>query len=189
MPRKSLKEMLESLPDATVRIWFCLNERHRKRLPVSVEWIDGVAHCATPGCPLTSNSPKRVQQRRDAGWRKPEGAKSVTRSTQWGNPYRLTTKREWMYPPLTVVHTRHGHPTGPAFGGFSDEDAATRFAVDLFRRSLLAGLSRDPAAREYVLGPLVGHDLMCFCPVSRPCHADVLLELAARYERDLAAVG
>lgn len=25
---------------------------------------------------------------------------------------------------------------------------------------------------------LAGHDLMCWCPLDRPCHADVLLELA-----------
>lgn len=25
---------------------------------------------------------------------------------------------------------------------------------------------------------LSGHDLMCWCPLDQPCHADVLLELA-----------
>jgi hypothetical protein len=25
---------------------------------------------------------------------------------------------------------------------------------------------------------LTGHDLMCFCELDQPCHADVLLELA-----------
>ena len=28
------------------------------------------------------------------------------------------------------------------------------------------------------LSELTGHDLMCFCPLDQPCHADVLLELA-----------
>ena len=28
------------------------------------------------------------------------------------------------------------------------------------------------------LPELTGHDLMCFCPLDQPCHADVLLELA-----------
>jgi hypothetical protein len=28
------------------------------------------------------------------------------------------------------------------------------------------------------IGELTGHDLMCFCPLGQPCHADVLLELA-----------
>jgi Domain of unknown function (DUF4326) len=29
------------------------------------------------------------------------------------------------------------------------------------------------------LEPLRGHDLVCWCPLSAPCHADVLLELLA----------
>jgi hypothetical protein len=28
------------------------------------------------------------------------------------------------------------------------------------------------------IGELTGHDLMCFCPLDQPCHADVLLEYA-----------
>ena len=29
---------------------------------------------------------------------------------------------------------------------------------------------------------LAGHDLMCWCPLDQPCHADVLLELANQAE-------
>jgi hypothetical protein len=45
-------------------------------------------------------------------------------------------------------------------------------AVRLYRQWLPdTDLYRD-------LSELAGHDLMCFCPLERPCHADVLLELA-----------
>lgn len=37
--------------------------------------------------------PHRVRQRRSRGWRKPEGARSVTRPGRYGNPYR--TRREF----------------------------------------------------------------------------------------------
>lgn len=135
---------------------------------------------------------ERLQRRMTAGWRKPEGAVIVDRTTMWGNPYRLAKKREWTYPPLTVVHTRHGHPSGPAFGGFTDELDATRFAVEMYSRSVFASLAREPSVREYFLGPLVGKDLMCWCPLllpdgeRAPCHADVLLKYAARYETEIA---
>lgn len=33
--------------------------------------------------------PNRIQQRRTAGWRKPDRAASVVRGTRWGNPYRV----------------------------------------------------------------------------------------------------
>lgn len=132
--------------------------------------------------------PERIQQRRTAGWRKPEGAKSVSRSTRWGNPWRLAKKDE-RFGPLTVIHTRHGWPTGAAYGGFADELEAIRFAIDLNRRSILAALERNPASAEYYIGPLVGLDLMCFCPLDRPCHADMLLVLAREFEQGLPLTG
>lgn len=33
--------------------------------------------------------------------------------------------------------------------------------------------------------PLIGKDLVCWCPLNADCHADVLLELAADLEADL----
>ena len=34
--------------------------------------------------------PKRIQLRRTKGWRKPEGAVVVSRSSKWGNPFRVS---------------------------------------------------------------------------------------------------
>ncbi|CAN5279141.1 DUF4326 domain-containing protein [soil metagenome] len=36
-----------------------------------------------------SDGPKRIQLSRVKGWRLPDGAVKVDRSTMWGNPYRL----------------------------------------------------------------------------------------------------
>ena len=33
--------------------------------------------------------PKRIQRKRTKGWRKPEGAVSVTRPGKWGNPFTI----------------------------------------------------------------------------------------------------
>ena len=35
-----------------------------------------------------------------------------------------------------------------------------------------------PFGEPIYLGPLIGKDLACFCKLSDPCHADVLLEIA-----------
>jgi hypothetical protein len=51
--------------------------------------------------------------------------------------------------------------------------------VELFRRDLLLVIQRGQLDPTY-LAPLRGHDLACWCPLDRPCHADVLLELANR---------
>ena len=96
--------------------------------------------------------PLRIQRRRTKGWKMPEGAVYVGRPTAYGNP--------WC-------------------------DAET------FRRMLTgdAGLLintplRDPAVRRWRdrIMPLIvglrGKQLACWCPLDRPCHADVLAELA-----------
>jgi hypothetical protein len=127
-------------------------------------------------------TPQRIQLRRTKGWRKPEGCITVARPSRWGNPYRLARPREQRPgpAPITVVHAdKWGRMTGPAWGGFSDETEATAFAVDLYRRALLAAMAREEGWFDYYLGPLVGHDLGCWCVIGAPCHGDVLLTLAA----------
>jgi Domain of unknown function (DUF4326) len=113
--------------------------------------------------------PARIQRKRSAGWRKPEGAVYVGRGSKWGNPARL-------------VRADHGlvikfGTTGGAVGTWPADGAeARRYATELYRHWI-----NDPAqavllaaAREQ----LTGRDLMCWCPPGQPCHADVLLALA-----------
>jgi hypothetical protein len=90
-------------------------------------------------------TPKRVQQRRTRGWRKPVGALSVARPHKWGNPFEV----------------------GNTPGVRTNEEAVRLYRLWLPGSLLLADI-----------GELTGHDLMCFCPLDQPCHADVLLELA-----------
>jgi len=95
--------------------------------------------------------PKRIQRKRERGWRLPDNAVVVTRPTKWGNPF-LDDKR---YPNL---------------------------AVDLFRLWLTGdddcGMSQRKAAILGSLDELRGKDICCWCSLDRPCHGDVLLDLA-----------
>jgi hypothetical protein len=134
------------------------------------------------------SAPRRIQLRRIKGWRKPEGAVSVARPSMWGNPYRVGTMADIYgthYPlnrgALVVWHQdRKGYKRSGEWSGFTDREEATRFAVDLFRRSLLAVSNGIDGALhlDYYLGELRGHDLGCWCPLDAPCHADVLLKIA-----------
>ena len=98
--------------------------------------------------------PTRIQMRRTAGWRKPANARYVGRPTDWGNPWRVG---------------------GQAHGA---TDAPT--AVARYRRALLAGELKDRSGVPLVerLQELRGHDLACWCDLTQPCHADVLLHYA-----------
>jgi hypothetical protein len=98
-------------------------------------------------------SPQRIQLRRTAGWRKPEGAIVVARPTRYGNPFRV------------------GDPH-PVFGW----PMSAGETVQLYRGALAPHRLLIRAADGWK--DLRGQDLACWCPLSSPCHADVLLELA-----------
>ena len=106
--------------------------------------------------------PKRIQLRRTKGWRMPPNTVSVARPNKWGNPFRVNVD----------FHDVFWAP---------DNESAVR----MFRRWLcLPGYScLLPDRRQWIrsnLCELRGKNLACWCRLSDPCHADVLLELANR---------
>lgn len=108
--------------------------------------------------------PKRIQQRRTKGWRKPDGAVAVGRGTRWGNPAQITEPEPGRHD--VAVNDANG----VIYSG-ADRDEARRAAVDFYRRM-------SEHDRASIRMELAGRDLMCWCPLDQPCHADVLLELA-----------
>lgn len=100
--------------------------------------------------------PQRIQRRRTKGWKMPENAVSVTRPGKYGNPYKVGQRVE--------------EDTVPNGYWFIDEATC----LELFENHVNMMLLDDP----HWLDPLRGKDLACFCPLSSPCHADVLLRLA-----------
>lgn len=99
--------------------------------------------------------PERIQRRRTAGWRMPEGAVYVGRPTKWGNEFAV------------------GDEVRLDIGG----------AISYFRildRQHAVNLFRSWQATSLPIPELRGKDLACWCPLDQPCHADVLLALANR---------
>lgn len=94
--------------------------------------------------------PKRVQRKRTKGFRLPVGCVYVGRPTKWGNPYRIGD----------VLHDDAQQP-------LTREDTVMLFKA-------FPAQEFEPTE----LAKLRGKDLACWCPLSRPCHADVLLEIA-----------
>lgn len=126
--------------------------------------------------------PVRVQQRRVKGWRKPDNTVSVARPGKFGNPFAAKIKRgekgqatmtreylvrdfqEWLTTELLWRRGAEGWRW--CTPGGSDSMLGVPFAD---RDRILDNLEE-----------LRGKNLMCFCPLDQPCHADVLLELANR---------
>jgi len=131
--------------------------------------------------------PHRLQRRRAKGWRMPEGAIYVGRPTRWGNPWHVGDGEIRIVAPME----------GPGAGSFDTDDIrwcdltlpgsaglTAEMAVALYRDDLESILTDpDPESTEVVaaLAELRGKDLVCWCPLNQPCHADVLLEVANRW--------
>lgn len=105
-------------------------------------------------------SPQRIQLSRRKGWRKPENTVVVARPSQWGNPWRVGERALLEWP-----HDGRGEHKVREFV------ITPELAVALYRQAFVWDI---PEARA----ELAGKNLACWCPLSAPCHADVLLEWA-----------
>ncbi len=119
--------------------------------------------------------PERIQQRRTKGWRKPENTVSVARPSKWGNPFRITVSDvvdfPWQVRSPTVNHL---------LGLHDSERSARAHVVELFAMHIgpMGSFEYDAEKLAKLRRELGGKNLMCFCPLDQPCHADVLLEIA-----------
>ena len=103
--------------------------------------------------------PKRIQRKRAKGWRMPENAIYVGRPTRYGNPFivgRDGTRAECLE---LYFALGSGYLVLTSKATMKEQKRAYRAMRD---------------AQKY----LRGKDLACWCPLNKPCHADVLLKLA-----------
>lgn len=131
--------------------------------------------------------PVRIQLSRKKGWRMPPNTVSVARPGFWGNPHQVVLdEQRWDGETIDA----QGEPImdGPwlckwqpkILSGFwfATRVEAVAKAVDLYRWKMTTdGYWRSAKSR---LPELRGKNLACWCPLDKPCHADVLLELANR---------
>jgi len=120
--------------------------------------------------------PERIQRKRVKGWRLPEGAKIVDRSSRWGNPFAVRKADGYMVARYEVYLHRPlgGFDRGLVIGILPTREEAHTDAVRHYRDWFpSSGLAEQ-------LDLLRGHDLACPCPADLPCHADFLLIEANR---------
>ena len=122
---------------------------------------------------------KRIQRKRTKGWRMPENSIYVGRPTKWGNPirlngdiiyidagYRRKILSPWVYWNVgdieDVIHLYWHIANGTQFQNVDLQYWSDRF-------------------KELDLSELEGKDLVCWCPLNQPCHADVLIKLCMEH--------
>lgn len=138
------------------------------------------ANCWSPWRPCSSRRrptvAERIQRRRTNGWRMPEGAVYVGRPTIWGNPFAVgkpVERASSLWPYLTQAIYGIGSDF-PALAGLTTiRPYQVQTVVDAYAWWLY-----EQPGLMVSLGDLAGKDLICWCPLGRPCHADVLLDIA-----------
>lgn len=124
--------------------------------------------------------PKRIQRKRTKGWKMPEGVYYVGRSgQQWAG-----TMGPFANPFRVGGYFKIGK--GAHAGGFMWLEAAPQVADASFTKIQTAEQAveffrefrRRYPYTEQELATIRGRDLACWCALDKPCHADVLLELA-----------
>ncbi|MFF3643420.1 DUF4326 domain-containing protein [Streptomyces sp. NPDC002564] len=128
------------------------------------------------------SDPTRIQRRRTKGWRKPARAVYVGRGSKWGNPctqvrYPALDGSEW------EREGRLGKTSGQRHAFVHPDTTITSHLVQNATREQAVAMFRDwiadrPSLVEAARTELAGRDLMCWCPLDEPCHADVLLAVA-----------
>jgi hypothetical protein len=116
--------------------------------------------------------PDRIQLSRRKGFRKPDTAVVVARPSKWGNPFTVAM----------AVEAEYEHPHRACVANYRMWIEGHEFYQDTY---LEKGRSFDRRWVREHLQDLAGKDLACWCPLLDehgdrfPCHADVLLKLAA----------
>ena len=130
------------------------------------------------------SKPTRLQRKRTAGsslsdaCKNPNGYKIVDRTTIYGNPFVVTMYSSgWGVGHLRRFDTESytgwiWYGSGPIY--FETQKAALEFSLSMFRAWAWLMIDRGDVDLE----ELRGKDLVCFCGLDAPCHADIWLELA-----------
>lgn len=108
----------------------------------------------------------RIQLKRVAGWRKPEGVVKCDRTTKWGNPAKVGGK----FMGLPVRDQRHA---ASLYLGFAPQNPNLVAAA----QAELPGLSLGCWCKLCDLHQ-DGKPLLEDCPYCAPCHVDTLGKIA-----------
>lgn len=114
--------------------------------------------------------PVRVQRKRTKGYKMPPNTKSVTRPGKFGNPYKIGMHN------IFDIKDRTGKSLKDYLIEKNGENKYHTIEDCLlaYRQKINGSQAMQRVVKHY----LKGKNLACFCPLDKPCHADILLEVA-----------
>lgn len=109
--------------------------------------------------------PERIQRKRSKGWKMPPNTVYVGRPGPFGNPFYIG--QDGTHEECVELHRRW------LCGELSSEEIRERFVPPNAEWLIWMRRTRLDFVRT-----LKGKNVACWCAPDRPCHADVLLEIA-----------
>jgi len=122
---------------------------------------------------------KRIQRKRTKGWKMPENTVYVGRPTKYGNPFKLigdqlfsdAGHRRNIFSPWIIYDQHHL---------YTKEEGLEK-CLELYKLWVIGWLVTDdvrpcPFTLTEARRELSGKDLACWCPIDKPCHADILIK-------------
>lgn len=110
--------------------------------------------------------PKRIQRKRTKGFKLPPNTICVSRPSKWGNPFKVDKRFDIWGQFVTQKMSRYHYSHK-----IKDlQDSLFRY-TDYLQRMIKFG--------HLDISELKGKNLACWCPIDKPCHADILLKLIA----------
>jgi hypothetical protein len=120
-----------------------------------------------------SVKPVRLQRRRKKGFKlvSPNGLPVlyVGRGSRWGNPYIVGVHGD-----AKEVVEKYRLLIEHIFDGLT----GVNIPVMQYQLDYCVGAGQAPILRTETIFSLRGYNLSCWCPLDKPCHADVLLDAA-----------
>ena len=106
--------------------------------------------------------PVRIQRKRTKGWRMPKNTIYVGRGSKWGNPYKIGS----------LVEVSSNTPVKRI------ELTSLIAVTSMFEQFIGYQEMIESPLWKSIKKELKGKNLCCWCKLSEPCHADVLLKIA-----------
>lgn len=122
--------------------------------------------------------PKRIQRKRTKGFKLPPNTIYVGRPSKWGNPFKVGCIMNYM----DILHfmdfkdvKKYFQVKGQTVNAIAKKPLDIEDSMYLYKKYKF---NVTEETKKKLLTQLKGKNLACWCPMDKPCHADILLKLA-----------
>jgi hypothetical protein len=119
----------------------------------------------------------RIQRKRTKGWRKSKNSIYVGRGSKWGNPFKVGSYLNAWGKAFLAIKLTDATPESIHkiyHSGIFDTPISLEKSLEWYEIWITFMIKE----KKLEINELKGKDLVCWCPLTSQCHADILIKLA-----------